>query len=47
MPPDVEVDDLLKEKPEPLDDDRPDCGDGGTIPGLSAREPDPNRSPKI
>jgi len=34
-----EVDDLFKEKPEPLDDDRPDCGDGAAIPGLSAWEP--------
>jgi len=46
-PPDVEVEDLFSEKPEPLDVDRPDCGDGGTIPGLSARDPEPNLSPNI
>jgi len=39
------VDDLFKERPDPFDDDRPDCGDGGT--GLSVCEPEPNLSPEI
>jgi len=47
MPPDVELDDLFNENPDPFDDDRPDCGDGGIIPGLSVWEPDPSRSPII
>jgi len=47
MPPDVEEEDLFNGKPELLDDNRPDWEDDGTIPGLSARDADPNRSPTI
>jgi len=47
MPPDVEVEDLFNWKLESLDNTRPDWEDGGTIPGLSAQDPDPNRSPTI
>jgi len=47
MPPDIEVEDLFSGKPEPSDDTRPDCEDDGTVPGLSARDPDPNHSSTI
>jgi len=43
---DAGVDDLFRDKADPLDVDRAGCGDAETTAGLSAREPDPNLSPK-
>lgn len=37
--------DLFKDELEPFDDDRPVCEDAGSIPGLSARDPELNHSP--